>query len=130
MAKAEPTSHWDKVAAAARDAGTRVAFGTDLLFSPDTTDLQSDLFVRFGQVFGNAGTLMIGTSGNADLMQMSGERNAYKDAALGVLKPGAWADMLLVDGDPTQDLAVLTDHGRNLAMIMKNGKLYKDTLPA
>ncbi|WP_136650593.1 metal-dependent hydrolase family protein [Paracoccus aeridis] len=130
MAKAEPTSHWDKVAAAARDAGTRVAFGTDLLFSPDTTDLQSDLFVRFGQVFGNAGTLMIGTSGNADLMQMSGERNPYKDAALGVLKPGAWADMLLVDGDPTQDLAVLTDHGRNLAMIMKNGKLYKDTLPA
>ena len=86
--------------------------------------------MRFGQVFGNAGTLMIGTSGNADLMQMSGERNPYKDAALGVLKPGAWADMLLVDGDPTQDLAVLTDHGRNLAMIMKNGKLYKDTLPA
>ena len=53
-----------------------------------------------------------------------------KNIALRPARPRDSARMLLVDGDPTQDLAVLTDHGRNLAMIMKNGKLYKDTLPA
>jgi imidazolonepropionase-like amidohydrolase len=59
---------------------------------------------------------------------LSGERNPYKDAKLGVLQEGAWADMLLVNGDPTQDINVLKDYERNFAVIIKDRKIYKNLL--
>lgn len=128
MAKAEPTSHWDRVATWAKAQGTRVAFGTDLLFQPNGTGAQPALLTRFAKVFGNVGTLSIATSGNCELFAMSGERNPYKDAKLGVLQRGAWADMLLVNGDPTQNIDVLKDYERNLAVIIKGGKVWKNLL--
>jgi imidazolonepropionase-like amidohydrolase len=60
---------------------------------------------------------------------MSGERNPYKEAKLGVLQEGAWANMLLVDGDPTQDIQVLADPQRNVVVIIKDGAIYKNALP-
>lgn len=128
IAKAEPTSHWDRVATWAKARGTKVAFGTDLLFQPEGTGAQPALLARFARVFGHAGALRIATSGNAELFAMSGERNPYKQARLGVVQDGAWADMLLVDGDPTQDINILTDYERNLAVIMKDGRLHKNRL--
>lgn len=128
IAKAEPTSHWDRVATWAKATGTRVAFGTDLLFQPEGTKNQPVLLTRFARVFGNAGALQIATSGNCELFALSGERNPYKQAKLGVLQKGAWADMLLVNGDPTQDIDLIKDYERNLAVIMKNGKVYKNIL--
>jgi imidazolonepropionase-like amidohydrolase len=127
--KAEPTSHWDRVAGWAKTHGTKVAFGTDLLFQPDGTGKQPVMLTRFAKVFGDLGTLRIATSGNCELFAMSGERNPYKEAKLGVLQRGAWADMLLVNGDPTQDINVLKDYERNLAVIIKNGKVCKNILP-
>jgi imidazolonepropionase-like amidohydrolase len=105
-----------------------VAFGTDLLFQPDGTKNEPVLLTRFARVFGNVGTLQIATSGNCELFALSGERNPYKDAKLGVLQRGAWADMLLVNGDPTQNIDLLKDYDRNLAVIIKNGKVWKNTL--
>jgi hypothetical protein len=64
----------------------------------------------------------IATSGNCDLFALSGPRNAYKEAKLGVLKEGAWADMLLVAGDPTADIDALADPQSNFSIIIKNGK--------
>ena len=46
-----------------------------------------------------------------------------------MLREGAWADVLLVDGDPTQDIGVLRDYELNLAVIIKDGKVHKNTLP-
>ncbi len=45
-----------------------------------------------------------------------------------MIEEGAWADMLLVDGDPTQDIDVLKDYERNLVVIMKDGTIHKNTL--
>jgi hypothetical protein len=45
-----------------------------------------------------------------------------------LLQRGAWADMLLVNGDPTQDIDLLKDYDRNLAVIIKNGKIWKNML--
>lgn len=59
---------------------------------------------------------------------MSGERNPYREAKLGVIQGGAWTDMLPVEGDLTQDINVLKDSQRNLAVIIKDGKIYKNTL--
>ena len=129
MRKAEPTGHWDRVAAWAKAHGTKVAFGTDLLFQPEGTHKQNELLTRFARVYGNAETLRIATSGNCELFAMSGGRNPYKEAKLGVLQEGAWADMLLVDGDPTTDIDVLRDYEKNLVLVMKDGKIYKNRLP-
>ena len=47
---------------------------------------------------------------------------------LGVIAPGAYADLLVVDGDPLTDLRVMTDPQRHLKVIMKDGVLYKNEL--
>jgi len=66
------------------------------------------------------------TSTNAELLALSGPRNPYP-GRLGVIEAGAIADLLLVDGDPTINLDLLTDPERNLAVIMKDGHIHKDT---
>jgi imidazolonepropionase-like amidohydrolase len=128
MAKAEPTSHWDRVVAWAKAHGTKVAFGTDLLFQPDGTGAQPAFLARFARVFGNTGALRIAMSGNAELFALSGGRDPYKGAKLGVVQEGAWADVLLVEGHPTRDIGVLEDYERNLVVIMKDGTIHKNRL--
>jgi len=54
--------------------------------------------------------------------------NPYLDGPLGVIQEGAYADMLLVDGNPLEDIMLLTDPEKNLRIIMKDGKIYKNTL--
>ncbi|HEY2383928.1 MAG TPA: amidohydrolase family protein [Terriglobia bacterium] len=129
VAKAEPTSHWQRVATWAKEQGTKLAFGTDMLFQPAGTKNQNLLLTRFAQVFSNSETLRIATSPNCELFSMSGLRNPYKEAKLGVIQSGAWADMLLVDEDPTQNIDLLRDFDRNLVVIVKDGVIWKNTLP-
>ena len=50
------------------------------------------------------------------------------EGKIGTLKPGAFADLLIMDGDPLKDLAVFQDQGRHLAAIMKGGVFHKNTL--
>ena len=64
------------------------------------------------------------TAGNAALLALSGPRDPYP-GGLGVVREGALADLLLVDGDPLADLGLLADPERNLAVIMKGGQLVK-----
>ena len=47
---------------------------------------------------------------------------------LGVITPGALADLLVIDGDPLEDLTLMTEQGANIPIIMKNGELIKNTL--
>jgi imidazolonepropionase-like amidohydrolase len=58
---------------------------------------------------------------------MSGPRNPYPDR-IGVIEAGAYADLLLVDGDPIADIKLLADPEKNLKIIMKDGRFYKDTV--
>ena len=59
---------------------------------------------------------------------MSGKRNPYQEAKLGVVKEGAFADLLLVEGDPTVDINVLKDYEKNFVVVMKDGTIFKDIL--
>ena len=70
---------------------------------------------------------MTATSTNAELLALSGLRNPYP-GKLGVVEQGALADLLLVDGNPLDDLNLLSDPERNLKVIMKDGKVYKNAL--
>lgn len=114
----------------AREAGTKIAFGTDLLLEPEKAGLQNEMLIRLSTCFEFSPTeaLRIATSGNAELFRLSGERDPYKEARLGEITVGAWADVLLVEGDPTEDLTVLGDPDKNLAVIIKDGRIYKNLL--
>jgi len=65
------------------------------------------------------------TNTNAELLQLSGKRNPYP-GKLGVVVEGALADLLLVDGNPLEDVALLADPERNFVVIMKDGAIFKN----
>lgn len=64
---------------------------------------------------------------NAELLSWSGPRNPYP-GKLGVIEEGAYADILLVNGNPLKDLALFNNPEKNLALIMKDGKIFKNTI--
>jgi len=68
------------------------------------------------------------TRNNGEAIALSGVKNPYPDGPLGVIRAGAYADILLVDGDPLQDILVLQNYEDNIDLIMKDGKIYKNTL--
>lgn len=68
------------------------------------------------------------TSDNAELLKLSGPRHPYLEGPLGVIAEGAYADMLLVDGNPLENIDLVADADKNFVVIMKDGKIYKNTL--
>ncbi|WP_243858483.1 amidohydrolase family protein [Mycobacterium sp. DL440] len=111
----------------ARKYKLKTAFGTDILFSPQLAPKQGALLAGLGKWFSPAETLTMATGTNAELLAMSGKRSPYA-GKLGVVKEGALADLLLVDGDPLARLDLVADPERNFKVIMKDGKTYKNTL--
>ena len=63
----------------------------------------------------------------AELVELSGKRNPYP-GKLGVIEKDAMADLLIVNGNPLEDISLLGDPESNLLLIMKDGKIYKNTL--
>ena len=72
--------------------------------------------------------LKMATADNAQLLALSGPRNPYP-GKLGVVEEGALADLLLVDGDPLENIKLVADPDKNFLVIMKDGIIYKNTLP-
>lgn len=68
------------------------------------------------------------TADNAELLALSGLRSPYA-GKLGVVREGALADLLLVDGDPLEDIKRIEEPARNFLVIMKDGRVYKNALP-
>jgi len=71
--------------------------------------------------------LVQGTSRGGELIALSGPRNPYP-GKLGVIEEGAYADLLLVDGNPLENIDLIGDPEKNFVIIMKDGKIYKNTL--
>jgi imidazolonepropionase-like amidohydrolase len=117
----------DRVYALAKKYGIRTAFGTDILFSKALAERQGAMLAALARWYTPAEALAMATSTNAELLQLSGPRNPYP-GRLGVVEEGALADLLLVDGNPLEDLSLVADPSRNFLVIMKDGKVYKDTL--
>jgi len=68
------------------------------------------------------------TSLNAELLERAGKRHPYQQGPLGVIKPGAYADIIIVDGNPLEDISLLSDPEQNLKLIMKDRGIYKNTI--
>ncbi len=107
--------------------GIKTAFGTDLLFSATLAQRQGTMLANMHRWYSNADVLHMATASNAQLLALSGHRNPYP-AKLGVLEQGAYADLLVVDGNPLDDLSVLAQPEKSLRMIMKDGTIHKDAL--
>jgi imidazolonepropionase-like amidohydrolase len=109
----------------ARKHGLKVAFGTDLLFSPNLAERQGLMLTHLKRWYSNAAILKMATADNAELLALSATLNPYP-GKLGVVEPGAHADLLVVAGDPLQDVSLLAAPDKNLVVIMKAGKIHKD----
>jgi imidazolonepropionase-like amidohydrolase len=72
-----------------------------------------------------AEVLKMATGDNAQLLALSGLRNPYA-GKLGVVEEAALADLLLVDGNPLENIKLIEDPAKNFLVIMKNGKVYKN----
>lgn len=119
----------NKVYRLAKEHKIKTAFGTDLLFSSALTGNQGLMLTHLTRWYDNAEILMMATSANGELLAMSGPRNPYP-GKLGVIEEGALADLLVIDGDPINDIELVAKPDKNFMIIMKDGRVYKDTLPA
>jgi imidazolonepropionase-like amidohydrolase len=117
----------DRVMTLAKKYKIKTAFGTDILFSPQLAPQHGALLTKWVQWFTPAETLVIATGTNGELLALSGNRNPYP-GKLGVVEEGALADLLLVDGDPIANIKLIEDPDKNLLVIMKDGRIYKNTL--
>ena len=101
-----------------QQAGVKIGFGSDLL-----GQLQNDHCNEFtirGEVMRPPDVLRSATLVNAEIVRQQGK--------LGELIPGAHADMLVVDGDPTKDLSVFLGDGARIPAIMLAGRFVKNTM--
>ena len=117
----------DTAYALAKKYKLKTAWGTDTLFDAKLATRQGAQLSKMVRWYTPAEVLRMATSTNAELLAMSGPRNPYK-GKLGVVDEGALADLLLVDGDPIANLKLIEDPARNFVVIMKDGKVFKNTL--
>jgi imidazolonepropionase-like amidohydrolase len=98
--------------------GIPVAYGTDLLGQLQVA--QSEEFILRAQVLSPAEIIRSATTIGAQIVRMEGK--------IGCLKPGAFADLLVVDGNPLKDLTLFQGQGQRLSVIMKGGRFHKNRL--
>lgn len=101
-----------------RDAGVKIGFGTDLLGA--TYDQQCREFEFRSEVFTPLEMLRQATSIGAEILMQENK--------LGCVKPEAFADLIVVDGDPLKDIGLLAADGRKLDLIMRAGEIVKNNL--
>ena len=117
----------DNAYALAKKYKIKTAFGTDTLFDPKLAARQGAQLGKLVRWYTSAETLKMATADNAELLALSGLRNPYP-GKLGVVQQGALADLLLVEGDPLANIRLIEDPARNFLVIMKDGKIYKNSL--
>ncbi len=121
------TDATNKIYPLAKKMGVKMAFGTDMLFDPEIASKQGKFLAKLQRWFEPHEVLRMATYTNAELVKLCGPRDPYP-GALGVVKEGALADLILVDGNPLEDIDLIADPDRSFVVIMKDGKIYKNTL--
>ena len=117
----------DNAYALAKKYKLKTAFGTDILFSQALAQRQGELLAKLARWYTPAQALVMATGTNAQLLAMSGLRSPYT-GRLGVVEEGAFADLLLVDGNPIEHIELVANPTRNFLVIMKDGRIHKNTL--
>lgn len=116
----------EQAIASAKKYKVKTAFGTDVLFDAELGKKQGMFLASMQKWYTPYEALKMATSGNAQLLKLSGPRDPYP-GDLGVIKEGALADLILVDGNPLENLDLVADPEKNFVVIMKDGVIYKNT---
>lgn len=111
----------------AKKYNVKTAFGTDILFSPDGGVKQGKILSKLTRWYTPAEVLKMATHDNAELLALSGLRSPYQ-GKLGVVEKGALADLILVNGNPLENIQLIADPEENFKVIVKDGTIYKNTL--
>lgn len=124
----EVTKGTDRVYTLARKLRVKTVFGTDTLFDPKLAEKQGKQLAKLGRWYSPVEALRQATSVAGELLALSGPRSPYTAGELGVIKAGAYADLILVDGNPLKNLELVANPSENFDLIMKDGKIYKNQL--
>lgn len=111
----------------AKKHNIKVAWGTDTLFNAHLATRQGAQLAKLKRWFTPLEILKMATSVNGELCALSGPRNPYP-GTLGIIGEGAYADMILVNGNPLENIELIADAERHFSLIMKDGVIYKQTL--
>lgn len=111
----------------AKKYNVKLAWGTDFMFNPAQNKNQNTDILKLKTWLTPAEVLKLVTHDNAELLALSGMRNPYPGKQ-GVVEVDALADLLLVDGDPITDISLVGNPEKNFLVIMKDGKIHKNTL--
>jgi imidazolonepropionase-like amidohydrolase len=111
----------------AKKYNLKTAWGTDALFDANLATREGAQLAKMVRWYTPAEVLKMATSNNAELLALSGPRNPYP-GKLGVVEEGALADLLLVNGNPLENIQLIENPAENFVVIMKDGKIYKNLL--
>ncbi len=111
----------------ARKYNVKTAFGTDILFDARIAGRQGAILAKMVRWYTPAEALEMATADNGELMALSGFINPYP-GKLGVVEEGALADLLLVDGNPLENIKLVENPDKNFLVIMKDGIVYKNAM--
>ena len=120
----------------------KVVFNSDYVLLTGPSYRASLDFTKFNlaREFGNFWALQMMTVNGGELCELAGPENPYADGKLGVIEEGAYADLLIVDGNPLEDITTIGARDKwfdaeprgqdvpSIRAIMKDGKFYKNTL--
>jgi imidazolonepropionase-like amidohydrolase len=120
----------------------KLVFDSDYVLLEGVPYRQSMDFTKFvfAREFGNFWALQTMTSNGGELAALTGPENPYPNGKLGVIEEGAYADILIVDGNPLEDITTIGANSKwfeaeprgqeveSIKVIMKDGKIYKNTL--
>jgi imidazolonepropionase-like amidohydrolase len=112
----------------AKKYNIKTAFGTDILFNAGAATRQGAYLAQTVRWYTPAEALKMATADNGELMALSGFINPYP-GKLGVVEAGALADLLLVEGNPLENIQLVADPDKSFLVIMKDGTIYKNILP-
>jgi imidazolonepropionase-like amidohydrolase len=128
--RAKADEVWPSIARAyelAKKHKIKTAWGTDVLFSRALAQRQGAILASLVRWYTPAEALAMATGTNGELLALSGKRNPYP-GKLGVVEEGALADLLILEGNPLENINLIADPANNLKVIMKDGAIYKNTL--
>jgi imidazolonepropionase-like amidohydrolase len=128
--RAKADEVWPGIARAyelAKKYKIKTAWGTDVLFSRALAQRQGAILASLVRWHTPAEALAMATGSNGELLALAGKRNPYP-GKLGLIEEGALADLLIVDGNPLENINLIADPANNLKIIMKDGVIYKNTL--
>lgn len=117
----------DKAYALAKKYKIKTAFGTDCLFDGNLAQRQGAQLAKLSRWYTPFEVLKMATYDNAELLSLCGPRNPYPNK-LGVIEEGAYADLIILEGNPLENIKLLEDPNKNFSLIMKDGKIYKNNL--